>query len=647
MVELHFETELLSFVLLGIIWLYSRQANMVPTLRNRLFKACYYGIFFSIITDLLSVILALQRGSFVPMVLIAGESLHCIANLLSVLLFQLYLLAYVYEKSGKGIQKAFCASLLPFAVFLALVLSYPLAGLFPAFGGAGQAASGRLPFIVYGFRYLYCAMMAAIVIRNRKHLSRQSIVVLLIFPVSISLSALVQQIWPQLYFSEFAAVCVLLVAYLYLQNKRIMEDHMTGLPNRAAYLQMISWLIEKKQSVTVMVISLNDYKFINDKFGQASGDLLLQQISFYLRSVGPDKGVYRFGGDKFAVIFAKQPLPSASEKINRISERFNRAWMVSGGMCHITAAIGVAQYPTSADSCGELVSMLEAAVQRSKLSGGTQPLVFCDRSIIQQVRRKHMIYELLRFSLLEDRIQVYYQPLYSVALDRFTEAEALIRIRDEGGELISPDEFVPIAEETGLIVDIGYAVLKKTCEYIRRLLQRGIEVDTISVNLSIAQMMKPDFVPRALQIIHGSGISPSRIVFEITESMLVSNYDVISKKIKELSGEGIHFALDDFGTGYSNLTHVMDLPFDVVKIDKSLIWNSMNNPKCYVMVRDMAQIFQNLNLMVTAEGIETAEHDRFVRSCGCSRIQGFRYAPPLTGEAAAEYLGHSRVELTS
>lgn len=148
---------------------------------------------------------------------------------------------------------------------------------------------------------------------------------------------------------------------------------------------------------------------------------------------------------------------------------------------------------------------------------------------------------------------------------------------------------------------------------------------------------------RVLGIIHKNGISPNRILLEITESTLVSNYDVAAQKMKELSEAGIQFALDDFGTGYSNMTHVIDLPIDVIKIDKSLIWDSINNPKCNIMIRDLTRTFRNINLSVTAEGVETPEHDNFVRLCGCDKIQGFRYAKPMPVSQAEDYFGRRAI----
>lgn len=271
------------------------------------------------------------------------------------------------------------------------------------------------------------------------------------------------------------------------------------------------------------------------------------------------------------------------------------------------------------------------------LYGGGEPV----GAACRPVRRRHVIEELLEEALSAGRFEVYYQPLCTVRDGKFTEAEALLRLKDKSGTYISPDEFIPVAEETGGIVEIGYAVLRSVCRYLNYLLSCRIDIDSISVNLSVVQLMREDAVSKLLSVIRESGVSPNRISFEITESILVRNYELLARRIRELSAAGVQFALDDFGTGYSNLSHVIDLPFDAVKIDKSLIWDSMENRKCSIMIRDLTKTFRNMNMTVTAEGVETEEHDLFVRLCGCDRIQGFRYARPMPESRATDYFGRT------
>ncbi|MFU0831572.1 MAG: EAL domain-containing protein [Oscillospiraceae bacterium] len=256
---------------------------------------------------------------------------------------------------------------------------------------------------------------------------------------------------------------------------------------------------------------------------------------------------------------------------------------------------------------------------------------------------KHRIAHWLDDAIRNDRFEIYYQPLYTVCDGRFTEAEALLRLKDPNGEYISPEKFIPIAEDSGQIIEIGCMVLKHVCQYISHLLSCNINIDTISVNLSVVQLMGENAVPRLLKIIRDNGISPNRILFVVTESILIRNYTLIAEKIMELSRAGIQFALDDFGTGYSNIINVIDLPFDVVKIDKSLIWDSMKNQRCNIMIRELTRTFHNIDLTVVAEGVETEKHDQFVHQCGCDKIQGFRYAKPMPVSRAMDYFGRQAI----
>jgi EAL domain-containing protein (putative c-di-GMP-specific phosphodiesterase class I) len=296
----------------------------------------------------------------------------------------------------------------------------------------------------------------------------------------------------------------------------------------------------------------------------------------------------------------------------------------------------------------EGVNMAETATEIRSVSAGAKPPVGINvpaaRSMMSRnPRRIAEIEGLLHDALKNDGFEVYYQPLYNVYDCNFTEAEALLRLRDRSGNFVSPDEFIPVAEQSGLIMEIGNLVLDKVCKYIRSMLKCSADIDTISVNLSVVQLMQENAVSSLMDIIRRNGISPNRILFEVTESTLVSDYELISGKLREMKEQGVQFALDDFGTGYSNITHVTDMPFDVVKIDKSLIWESMENRKCNIMIRELAKTFKDINLSVIAEGVETKEQDDFARECKCDKIQGFRYARPMPVSQVGDYFGRKVV----
>jgi diguanylate cyclase len=640
----YIEAELISALFLAAVWIYSKEKNRITALKTRIFKSCMSLTYFSIVIDILCMIASIKQRDVGLLPLVMGVTLHYIIVPLNTALLQVYMLAAICEETGRSIKKLFIWSLIPYSAFFVLIIINLTTGILFTVNPTGEIARGLLFPLYYAVQYLYCLIMLMMLYKNRRLIPLDSQKVLSIIPALLVVFVWLQQVFVRVNLGGSAIVPVILVIYLYLLNKQIYEDQLTGLPNRLAYIQMIQDLMEKKQTMIVMIISLNEFKFINDKYGQTSGDLLLKSVAQYIKVALPLAAVYRYGGDEFAVIFDKHRLEAADSDIGKITDRFSQPWNVSGVTCRLGAAIGVANCPVAAENMRELISMLESAVDKAKALGDLQP-VFCHREIISRVRRRHQIKELLNAALKNDGFEIYYQPLYSIQDHRFFEAEALLRMKDENGSYLSPEEFIPIAEETEMIVNIGYVVIDKVCQYIRFLLKCGIDIDSISVNLSVVQLMKVDIVPRLLQIIRENGISPSRIVFEITESVLVSNYDVAAEKIKKLSESGIRFALDDFGTGYSNLTHVIDLPFHMIKIDKSLIWDSMTNQKCYIMIRDIIRTFKNMNLLVIAEGVETAEHNDFVQLCDCDRIQGFRYAHPMPISQVSDYLGRGLSEL--
>lgn len=643
-VGLRFEAEMISAIFLCIIWIYSYGSNTVNTLKNRIFRFAFFITALTILANALCMPLEFNHYNGIPQLVVASCYLRVITYPLISVTWQLYTVSFVHEISGESVKNPFALSLVPYIAYLLLVAANLFNGMIFTVDAGGNLVHAQFYWVLYAIHYVYSLIMILVIESNRKLLPNEVRRVTLFFPLLVALFAFIQQLVPQIFLEGSGAVCILLTGYLYLQNKRIYEDQLTSLPNRAAYIKTLKVITEKKSPVIVLSISLNDFKFINDKFGQENGDLLLKSVAGFLQKNASFSKVYRCGGDKFAVIFEENQFQSAGADICKISDRFQQPWDIPECSCHIGAAMGVAHFPTTADNMRELVSTLESAVDRAKATGSLQP-VFCDRGTLDRVRRRYHIKSLLAAALKNNSFEVYFQPIYSIKDDRFFDAEALLRLRDEDGKFVPPDEFIPIAEEVGLIVDISYLVVDKVCKYIRSLMQSGAEIHTVSINLSVVQLMKVDIVPRLLQIIRDNEVSPEQIVFEVTESILVNNYAAITEKIKDLYQYGIRFALDDFGTGYSNLTYVIDLPFQMIKIDKSLIIDSMSNSKCNILVRDLTKSFRSMDFTMIAEGVELSEHDEFVRLCNFDRIQGYRYARPIPAADAIHYFGRSSGEL--
>lgn len=268
---------------------------------------------------------------------------------------------------------------------------------------------------------------------------------------------------------------------------------------------------------------------------------------------------------------------------------------------------------------------------------GEHSIKFCDQKILEQMERQQKIYDILNaeLSLNSDKFQVYFQPIYSLQEEKFTYMEALSRL--VGTELgdINPTEFIPVAESRGLAEKLGFVVLEKVCRFISE--NKNI-VKAVSVNFSAIQMANPKIIKIVLDMIKNYNLKPENIIIEITESMFIDNFEAVRKNMFELSKNGIRFYLDDFGTGYSNISNVVALPFNTIKVDRSLVLMMENSKKNALLVKSLVSTFKSAGLNILIEGVETPEQNEMVNSTGADYIQGFLYSKPLTASECLKIL---------
>ena len=285
----------------------------------------------------------------------------------------------------------------------------------------------------------------------------------------------------------------------------------------------------------------------------------------------------------------------------------------------------------------EIISILEYSISKIK-NNGKDSIIYCDEKIEYELRRKNYIIDLMRKEIENNGFEVYYQPIYDVKKGIFTKAEALARIKDNEIGLVSPKEFIPIAEETGLIFDIGYIILGKTCAFLKKIEKENIKLENISVNFSPLQFEISDVVNKIKNIITYYNVNPQKICIEITEDIMFDRNDDIIMKIKELHNWGIKFYLDDFGTGYSNISRVIQFPFDIIKIDKSIIDNCVKNNETYIILKALTSAFSNVNAKVLVEGVETEQQKEDIEIL-CNYIQGFYFSEPIPDSKVLKFFG--------
>ncbi len=629
--------EYVSLILISILLLYSREYNLIPTLKNRLFRLCLRFVFVEVLISIIS-ILFLEYYHLISWSLNqAIQTLFFLASPIMAILLLFYLIAVVREDDSR-IFTYFWLAGIPYAMYAVAVMTNPFTGLLFSIGEPGGFAVGDGFWLTYAIAMMYILGMLFVVLVNGKRIERSMKPVLLLFPV-VSLAMVgIQWIYPTLVLSGSAAASVLLIVYLYLQNKQIFLDDLTGLQNRKAFSMMIQLCVKRKRTMDIILVSLDDFKTVNDRFGQVNGDHFLKTVSLYLTEVVPIKSVYRFNGDEFVILLNEDLHISAVNAVKAIRERFNGYWDFGTLQCALTASIAVVRFPDHADSAGSIITLLEYCIDLSKAAGKGKA-IFTDAVTVGRLKRKSQIIDLMRRGLTQGNFEVYYQPIHSVGENRFTTAEALLRLSDNELGAISPAEFIPIAEESGLIVDIGLMVLDRVCGFIRMLDDREVEVDAISVNLSAMQLNSAGLVENILGIIDRHRINPCKLRLEITESVFVEKFDYMENMMRKLGEYGILFYLDDFGTGYSNIANVVELPFEFIKIDKSILYESVLSSKCFSVMNGLARTFADVGMKVVVEGVETPEHMRMAEQIDADYMQGYMFARPMPAEEAIRHLG--------
>lgn len=630
--------ECISMVVLCIIWVYSRKSNLTPTLKNILFQGCFVITFIAGSTNILSTILILNY-THIPTIALTWiiTTIYFAFTPLMGLIYHFYSASVIYE-GKKNLRKSFFLWSIPGAFYMLLVLSNCWTKLLFDFNAEHGYTQGSLIMVTYIVFYFYCLTSLIFVIKNRKTLSSEVYHILSVFPVIAVAVIIIQQLFPSIILTGSAASCALLIVYLHLQNRQISIDYITNLPNRLELLEMVDLLLRNpKQPFSLMIISLRGFKQINDTFGQQNGDILLKTFGKYLVSLCEKNCVFRFKGDEFALLLKGNGRERWEYYIKELVKRLSLPWEIKDTQCIISCAIGVVDYPETALTLENLILSAEDAVVRAKRDGYNRVCYF-NKEMFSALQRKKEIIHILKDKLQTKDFEMFYQPIISLHTGRFEYAESLMRITNSPLGFISPGEFIPIAEETGIIVDITYLILEKVCQFIKDMQNRQLYLKCVHINFSALQFKQANLARKVLEIIKQYDIPPSSIKIEFTESTVAENVEHVTHFALEMEKHGIFMGLDDFGTGYSNLSTVIDIPFSTAKLDKSLIYAAMKQEKFALTVRNLIRMFKDLDMKVIAEGVETEAQNQFIISSGADQIQGFYYAKPMSAANMESFL---------
>ncbi|WP_241970820.1 EAL domain-containing protein [Brevibacillus sp. Leaf182] len=424
-------------------------------------------------------------------------------------------------------------------------------------------------------------------------------------------------------------------------NYLAFHDSLTGLPNRRFVEQQLDQVImeaqKTDQQVYVLFLDLDHFKLVNDSLGHDFGDLLLQEASLRLQDcVGKKGAVSRLGGDEFMVILTDVTEKEVSSMANEINQMIEQAFFIHGHELYITTSIGISRYPEDGQDRSVLMRNADAAMYAAKDKGKNSFHLYVP-NLEQPVNDKMNIQNELNRALARQEFLLHYQPQVSAKSGAIVGVEALIRWDHPERGLLLPDQFISVAEETGLIVPIGEWVLRTACKQNKQWQEQGLMPLRVAVNLSARQFLKQDFTQMIAEILDQTGLAPEYLELELTESSMI-DVQRATQALKELKQLGVHVAIDDFGTGYSSLYYLKEFPLNRLKIDRSFVRDMIKQPSNQAIVSTIISMAHHLQLHVIAEGVETKEELAFLQEHLCEEVQGYLFSRPLPSEDVAFYL---------
>lgn len=412
------------------------------------------------------------------------------------------------------------------------------------------------------------------------------------------------------------------------------HDPLTDLPNRMLFNDRLNMAMAHarrgKEMLAILFFDLDQFKTVNDTLGHAAGDRLLQEVAGRLAGCLRERDTSaRMGGDEFTMLLPQLADAEGAAKVARkVLDVLQQPWIINGHEFHITASIGIAIYPNDGEDAETLMKHADIAMYRAKEQGRNNYQLYTP-AMNARIMERQAMENSLRHALEREEFTVYYQPQVHTGTGRITGAEALVRWQHPEQGLVYPADFIPLAEETGLIVPIGEWVLRSACAQNKAWQDAGLPPVRVTVNISAYQFRQQNLVETVARALGETGMDPQWLELEITESAAMEDVDFTITVLRELSAMGIQLAIDDFGTGYSSLYYLKRFPIHTLKIDRYFVRDVLNDPEDAALVSTIIVLAQNLRLKVIAEGVETKEQLHFLKEHRCAEMQGYLFSKPV------------------
>jgi diguanylate cyclase (GGDEF)-like protein len=485
---------------------------------------------------------------------------------------------------------------------------------------------------------LLCVVMLVMVFQHRNKLKNEKFVIFLTTPLVLLLSLVLFYISGNHPLFTLSSAFLLLFNHLFKQRELLEKDGNTSLPNGVAFEAEVQRSLSKKHKKIVFVLDIENFRAINHRYGLNFGDLVLKYLSEYLQTVDEVSSTFKLSSDRFGLIAEGDSYNTVTHIVKQINRRCTEKLVIENREILIQVNTAIVMIPSHAKTSQEFVDSIDFTMALLKSNRKLSAIIYNKKLFLSMQRKQEVISAIHDAIYDHSHLIVNFQPIYDVKLNKLCAAEALTRIDDPTLGLIMPGEFIPLAENEGLITQITEIVLHKTCQFIQAHNQLFTTLRYISINLSVEDISVPQIDTKLFNIIDSYNVEPSLIAFELTESMLLEATKASKNVLESFAKRKVTLVLDDFGVGYSNLNILARMPFDIIKLDQSLLRNSEENFDSIAIISDMLHRFKK---RIVIEGVETEKHLTYTKLAKIEMVQGYLFSKPISETAFLEKLNMS------
>lgn len=553
---------------------------------------------------------------------------------LEAVLFIMYIIALT--KRNKMSKASTISTVVLICAETVLLVTTPFTKLIIYFDESMNYCHGPAFYVYPVIAFMLMIYGTVMFVNDRWKTNRIQAVTMMLFAV-LTISATIFQLFvPSQVVGNLIDALVMVMFLIIIQNPDDFTDKTADCYNYDAFFNSVESRLDQGKPFAIAAFRFDGLNYINGLFRVGERSAAPKAIALRLMNGLQTSGVYHLGSCEFAMFTDEKHRFTEQYLTERIMRMFSKPVEINGIKASLTPKICVVRYPDFASSAEDVRDAIEYTLRTSKKAEGS--VFVASQESIKAKKRELRILSAIKTNIVNQSFEMYYQPIYEPAERGFVSAEALIRMKDEELGFVSPEEFIPLAESNGMIIEIGDIAFRKVCEFMKSGAAQRLGVKYVEVNLSVLQCVQEQLSDHLMQMMEEYGIPPEQINFEITETAGLANYEALLKNMNSLIAHGVTFSMDDYGTGFSTANYLISLPMDIVKIDKSILWPAMENEEAFVILRHTVEMLKSLNKRIVVEGVETKDMAQLLIDMGCDYLQGYYYQKPVPADKYLEFL---------